>query len=131
MQTVNQTQKSAHLAGYLWGFFLALLLTVLAFGLVMAGSDAPFGGVELVLENVRGKALQLPHGLLVCGVLGLAVLQLLIHLHYFLHLDFSRKQRWNLLSLLFATLLLGIMAGGTVWVLYSLNYLMMPGMNNN
>lgn len=131
MQSSNTSHKSAHLAAYLRGFLLALLLTVLAFGLVITGSDASFSGIELVLENVSGQVMQLPSWLLAGGVLGLGVLQLLVHLHYFLHLDFSRGQRWNLLSLLFAVLLLGIMAGGSIWVLYNLNYLMMPGMTNH
>jgi cytochrome o ubiquinol oxidase operon protein cyoD len=128
MPTVNLEHKPSHLLGYLWGFFLALLLSVLAFGLVMVGSDAPFGGMELVLKNLTGKVVHLPQWLLVSGVLALAVLQLLVHLHYFLHLDASAGQRWNVLSLLFALLLIGIMAGGTLWILYNLNYLMMPGM---
>lgn len=128
MQTAATEHKAGHLAGYLWGFLLAMLLTVLAFGLLMAGSDAPFGGLELVLENVKGQSIQLPQWLLVGGVLTLGIIQLLVHLHYFLHLDGSRRQRWNLLSLLFALLLIGIMAGGTIWVLYNLNYLMMPVM---
>lgn len=128
-QTTATAHQSAHLVGYLGGFFLALLLSVLAFGLVMIGSDAPFGGVELVLENLKGQTLHLPQWLLVGGVLTLGVIQLLVHLHYFLHLDASSGQRWNLLSLLFALLLIGIMAGGTIWVLYNLNYLMMPGLS--
>jgi cytochrome o ubiquinol oxidase operon protein cyoD len=127
MQTDTTHHKTSHFAGYLRGFLLALLLSVLAFGLVMVGAGAPFGGVELLLENLRGQILHLPHWLMVTGVLLLGLLQLWVHLYYFLHLDFSHDQRRNLLSLLFALLLTGIMAGGTVWVMYNMNAMMMPG----
>lgn len=125
MQTTVQETTSSHLTGYVKGFMLALALSVLAFGLVIVGTDMPLHGVELV----SGKLLNLPVWFMTAGILVLGILQLLVHLHYFLHLDFSPGQRWNLLALAFTLLLIVIMAGGTIWVMYNMNYMMMPGMD--
>ena len=61
------------------GFILSIVLTVIAFALVMSGA-------------VSGPAL-------LFGIFGAAVVQILVHLHYFLHLDTSSAMRWNLLAL--------------------------------
>lgn len=90
---------------YLTGFVLALVLTIIPFGLVML--------------HLLPEATALP----VIAVL--AVVQMGIHLHYFLHLDFSAAERNNLLSLAFAAILIVIMAGGSIWILYNLHYRMM------
>lgn len=90
---------------YLTGFALALALTILPFGLV----------VYKVLPQVPMLAV----------IAALAVVQMAVHLHYFLHLDFSASERNNLLTLAFAAVIIVIMAGGTVWILYNLHYRMM------
>jgi len=90
---------------YLTGFALALALTIVPFGLVMY------------------KAL--PQVPMLAVIAALAVVQMAVHLHYFLHLDFSASERSNLLTLAFAAVIIVIMAGGTVWILYNLHYRMM------
>ena len=62
------------------------------------------------------------------GIFFLAILQILIHLRYFLHLGFGPSQRWNVLAILFTLVIIVIMVGGTLWIIYSLEYMMMPGM---
>ena len=52
-------------------------------------------------------------------------MQILVHLHYFLHLDVSSEKRWNVLALLFTFSIMTIFVGGTLWVMYTLNYRMM------
>ncbi len=90
---------------YATGFILAIVLTVLAFALVMSG------------------VLSRPATLF--GIFGLAIVQMLVHLHYFLHLDTSSAARWNVLAMLFTLLILIIFVGGTIWIMYNLNYRMM------
>jgi len=90
---------------YTTGFILTLVLTVIPFALVMSG------------EVSRVAALS--------GLLGAAVMQILVHLHYFLHLDTSSAARWNVLALLFTLLIMIIFVGGTLWIMYNLNYRMM------
>jgi cytochrome o ubiquinol oxidase operon protein cyoD len=105
--THNQNMGAGHITskGYITGFVLALLLTVISFG--------------LVLTNIVSRQVA------VIGLFVAAVAQMLVHLHYFLHLDRSSAQRWNVLALVFTALLLFIFVAGTIWVLYTLNARMM------
>lgn len=105
--TQNQNMGAGHITtkGYVTGFVLALLLTIISFSLVMT---------DIVSRQVA-----------VIGLFIAAVAQMLVHLHYFLHLDRSSAQRWNVLALAFTALMLFIFVGGTIWVLYTLNARMM------
>jgi cytochrome o ubiquinol oxidase operon protein cyoD len=87
------------------GFILSITLTLIAFGVVMSGAlSRP---VILVTITIT------------------AVAQILVQLHYFLHLDTSSSLRWNMLALIFTILLMALFAGGSLWIMYSLNYRMM------
>lgn len=102
------TGANAHTAGlgtYLVGFALALILTVIPFGLVY------------LHVWPADKTL---------WVIGLAaVLQVAVHLRFFLHITFKRTPLENLLALGFAALLILIMVGGSLWIMYNLHYRMM------
>lgn len=87
---------------YLVGFGLAVLLTLVSFGLVMSGV--------------------LPQSATLYAIFAAAALQVVVHLHYFLHLDGSKAQRWNLFAILFTALIIAIVVGGSIWIMYSLNY---------
>lgn len=91
--------------GYALGFALAVLLTVLSFGLVLTGL--------------------LPRGSLLIVLALAAVAQMLVHLHYFLHLDGSKEMRWHVVSFGFTAILLFLFVAGTVWVMITLNSRMM------
>jgi cytochrome o ubiquinol oxidase operon protein cyoD len=90
---------------YATGFILAIVLTVFAFALVISGA--------------------LPRSVTLGGIFAAAIVQMLVHLHYFLHLDTSSAARWNVLALLFTVLIMVIFVGGTLWIMYNLNYRMM------
>lgn len=49
-----------------------------------------------------------------------ALIQVVVQVRWFLHIDLSRQKREDLQLILFSTLLLILMAGGTVWVLADL-----------
>ena len=86
---------------YLKGFVLALVLTGIPFGLVAAGLLPPF--TTLVVIAV------------------LAVVQVVVHLRYFLHLDLKTSPRENLLALAFAAVLIFLMVGGSLWIMLDLH----------
>jgi cytochrome o ubiquinol oxidase operon protein cyoD len=90
---------------YATGFILSIVLTAMAFALVMSGT--------------------LSRPAVLFGVVSAAVVQILVHLHYFLHMDTSSSARWNVLALLFTLLIMIIFVGGTIWIMYNLNYRMM------
>ena len=92
---------------YLTGFILSVVLTLIAFGLVM------------------GHAV--PASVAVPGIALLALVQVVIHLFYFLHMDASEGGRWNLMSFVFAVLVAVILIGGTAWIMVNIAMNMMPG----
>ena len=93
------------LKSYLTGFALSLILTAIPFALVMRGT----------LSSTAALAVIFSAGLV----------QILVHLHYFLHLDTSSAARWNVLALLFTLLIMILFVGGTIWIMSILNYRMM------
>jgi cytochrome o ubiquinol oxidase operon protein cyoD len=100
----NETRGS--LASYLTGFILAGLFTAGAFLLVIKGGA-------------------LPKWAILAAIYCAAVAQILVHLHYFLHLDASRRERWNVLALIFTVLIAIIFVAGSLWVMSDLDYRMM------
>jgi cytochrome o ubiquinol oxidase subunit IV len=92
----------ASLKSYAIGFVLSLVLTAIPFGLVM-------------VESMSNTAT-------ITAIFSAAVVQILVHLHYFLHLNASSKARWNVLALLFSVLIMALIVGGTLWIMYHLNY---------
>jgi cytochrome o ubiquinol oxidase operon protein cyoD len=118
------------IATYLTGFILALLLTLLAFGLVIVERGFSLESIDNLLgifpygEVIIGK---MPRRLIIGGVIVLAILQISVHLRYFLHLSFGSPQNWNLQAILFALFIIIIMVGGTLWIMNDLNGHMMLG----
>ena len=84
----------------LTGFGLAVVLTILPFGAV-AGHWLP-----------RGTTLWL--------IAVAAILQIAVHLHFFLGIGLSGQHRERRITLLFACVLMFIMVGGTLWVMNNL-----------
>ncbi len=92
---------------YLVGFLLSLVLTAVPFVLVMRS-----GMSGTVLVAVVGA---------------FAVVQIGVHLVFFLHLGRSSEQRWNLIVFAYTLVVLAILVGASVWIMYHLNANMMPG----
>lgn len=93
------------LKGYLVGFVLALILTAIPFAMVMNG--------------------KLDQSTVLWGIFLAALVQIIVHLHFFLHLDASAKERWSVMSLTFTGLIMTIFIGGTVWIMYNMHLRMM------
>jgi cytochrome o ubiquinol oxidase operon protein cyoD len=91
---------------YITGFLLAIALTVVPFGLVMSHSSV---GTPLII-----------------AVFALA--QIGVHIVYFLHVNRSEEQRWNLMALVFTAVVVCIILGGSIWIMHNLDTNMMPGM---
>jgi len=86
---------------YATGLALSIVLTAIPFALVMGGT--------------------LSHGALVFAILAAAVIQIVVQLRYFLHLDRSEGMYWNLMSLLFTFFIIFLFVGGSVWIMYSMH----------
>lgn len=90
---------------YLIGYAAALALTCTAFAAVRWQS---FGGAATL-------------GI----VLALALVQIVIHFRFFLHISLARSGRDHLLLILFSTLIVVLMVSGTLVVLMNLRARMM------
>ena len=87
--------KAKEFHHYLIGFALATVLTIIPFTLVATVG----GAVSYVV-------------LILC-----AILQVIVHFRFFLHLSFKGQQKEDLQLVLFTGFILFLMIGGTIWVL--------------
>lgn len=102
LHEVTQTSGQKTLQSYLLGLALSFLLTVMAFGLVY---------FKLVDDTSLYVSLAL-----------LAIAQLFVQSICFLRLNSSKEGQWNLLPYLFTILIIAILVGGSLWIMYNLNY---------
>ena len=91
------------------GFALAAILTIIPFYLVMAEVD-------------------MARSTLVGIIMGLGAVQIVVHMIYFLHMNFHSEGGWNMLALIFTAVIVFIALAGSLWVMYHLNVNMMPGL---
>lgn len=94
---------------YVTGFVLAVILTVIPFAAVMAGG----------IGSARATAFL---------VLACAIVQMVVHMVYFLHMSPKAEGGWTMISLVFTLIVLIIAVVGTIWVMYHMDMNMMPGM---
>jgi cytochrome o ubiquinol oxidase operon protein cyoD len=59
-------------------------------------------------------------------VVGLAVVQILVHVRFFLSIDAKGEGGWTLVSFIFTAIIVVITIGGSVWAMYQMNANMMP-----
>ena len=57
---------------------------------------------------------------------GFAVIQILVHMVYFLHMNGKVEGGWTMLSTIFTVVFVAIAIAGTLWVMFHMNANMMP-----
>ena len=92
---------------YLTGFALSVVLTVIPFWLVMSEADIGLGWALAV-------------------IFGLGAVQIIVHVHYFLHVTGTAEHGWQAMSMVFTAILLVIVLSGSIWVMFHLEENMMP-----
>jgi cytochrome o ubiquinol oxidase operon protein cyoD len=95
----NHTEHG--LRSYLIGFVLAVVLTAIPFYVVITHALPPQRTLLLIA--------------------GAAILQVLVHLRFFLHLNFTTTPKENLLAIVFTAVLIFIMVGGSFWIMFDLH----------
>jgi len=93
--------------GYLTGFLLSVILTAIPFWLVMTEA----------LASTPATAV---------AIFACALVQIVVHVVYFLHLNTRSEGGWTLIAFIFTVVIVGITIGGSIWVMYHLNTNMMP-----
>ena len=102
--------EHASFFSYTMGFLISLALTISAYLFV---SEKMFEGSVLIIALV---------------VLGLS--QAIVQLVCFFNLGKDKKDQDNLFVFLFMILVLLIVVIGSLWIMYHLNYRLMPSMDN-
>ena len=92
---------------YLVGFILSILLTVIPFALVM------YPGLGLSAATVLNI------------IIGLALVQILVQLGFFLHMNTKSDEGWNMTAAIFTLLIIAILVVGSMWIMFHLNHNMM------
>ena len=93
--------------GYVTGFVLSVVLTAIPFWLVMAK----------VFANPT---------VTIFVILGLAMVQIYVHMVFFLHMTSKAEGGWAWMSLIFTLVLLIITLSGSLWIMYHLKANTMP-----
>lgn len=92
---------------YMTGFVLSVILTAIPFWLVMG---------DVIADKQVTAVL----------VMGLGLVQIIVHMIFFLHMDTKSEGGWNMMALLFTVVLVLITLSGSLWVMHNLNTYMMP-----
>ena len=93
--------------GYVTGFVLAAVLTAIPFWLVMGD----------VIGDSRITGLV---------VMAFAIVQVVVHMIFFLHMNTRSEGGWTVLALIFTVTVVVITLVGSLWVMHHLNANMMP-----
>ena len=96
----------ASMRDYATGFILSVILTAIPFWLVMTGTLSP--------------------GLTAAVIVAFAIVQVIVHMVYFLHMSPKAEGGWTLTTLVFTLIVVVIMLAGSLWVMHHLNSNMMP-----
>ncbi|MEM6580953.1 MAG: cytochrome o ubiquinol oxidase subunit IV [Pseudomonadota bacterium] len=90
------------LGSYLIGFVLAVVLTAIPFTLVAMNALSTAG--------------------LFATIAIAGIVQVFVHLKFFLHLSLKHTPSENILALAFAGVLVMIMIGGTLWIMFNIGF---------
>ena len=92
---------------YMTGFVLAVILTAIPFWLVM-GKVFSSSTVTIFV------------------ILALAMIQIYVHMVFFLHMTSKAEGGWTWMSLIFTLVILVIALSGSLWIMYHLKTNTMP-----
>ena len=100
VETLPDHEQAGHgtFKGYMTGFVLSVILTAVPFWLVM----------DHVIADSRILALV---------VMAFAVVQIVVHMVYFLHMNTRSEGGWTMLALIFTIVLVVITLSGSIWVM--------------
>ena len=98
--------KASEVRSYLIGYGLALLLTCAAFAAIRWQSYSAATTLAVLF--------------------GLALVQMVVHFRFFLHIRLGRSSRDDLQLILFSALIVTLMVSGTLVILFNLRERMMP-----
>jgi cytochrome o ubiquinol oxidase operon protein cyoD len=106
----HNTERNS-LATYVTGYIFSIYLTASAY---------------LIVYNHLFS-----HLILTISIIGLALIQFIVQMVFFLHLGKETKPRWKLGVMLMMILIVLILVGGSLWIMTNLTNRMSPTQENN
>ena len=103
----SPTNTHGSVKSYVTGLVLSLILTIIPFGVVMSGALSVLTTVIVVAVT--------------------AVLQILVQLVMFMHMNTKADEGWNVMSFVFTLTILVLVVGGSLWIMQHLHLNMMIG----
>lgn len=92
---------------YIIGFLASAVLTAVPFWLVMGRPVESTVTIALV-------------------AVALAIVQIIVHVRFFLNIDAKGEGGWTLVSFIFTAIIVVITIGGSIWAMYQMHSNMMP-----
>ncbi|MEG3767571.1 cytochrome o ubiquinol oxidase subunit IV [Alteromonas sp. 14N.309.X.WAT.G.H12] len=104
--SVDHAADHGDVKSYVIGFVLSVILTAIPFWMVMEGDFSK--------------------GATIWSIVTMGVVQIWVHLKYFLHLNFVTEDgKASTISFLFSALIIIMVVGLSVWIIYESNAMMM------
>ncbi|WMC18844.1 MAG: cytochrome o ubiquinol oxidase subunit IV [Enterobacteriaceae bacterium PSpicST2] len=97
----NKNYKFYSVKNYFNGFIIAILLTII-----------PFILVKFKLLNNKISTFI---------IIIVSILQIIVHFKFFLHLNTSNQEKFNLIILILTIIIIFILILGTFWIMFNLN----------
>lgn len=101
----SEANSHGSVGSYITGFVLSVILTAIPFWMVMTHA----------FDNETTYI----------SIVALAIVQIFVHLKYFLHLNFSEEGKLDTYSFLFALMIIVMVVALSVWIIYASNAMMM------
>lgn len=92
---------------YIIGFLASVVLTAIPFWMVIGRPVESAVTIGLV-------------------AIGLAIVQIIVHVRFFLNVDAKGEGGWTLVSFIFTAIIVVITIGGSIWAMYQMSANMMP-----
>ncbi|WGS66209.1 cytochrome o ubiquinol oxidase subunit IV [Enterobacteriaceae bacterium ET-AT1-13] len=86
---------------YLFGFIISVILTTI-----------PFILIKYEFLNIKINTFI---------IIIMAILQIITHFKFFLHLNTSNQEKFNLITLIFTLIVILILIFGSIWIMFNLN----------
>ena len=93
------------LGSYIVGFVLSVILTIASFLIVTEHGMATSTAIAVIAA--------------------LALVQVVVHLVCFLHMNASSQQKWNVMAFGFTVMTVVILIGGSMWIMHNVSVNMM------
>ena len=110
---------------YMTGFILSIILTVIPLTMMVLAIAGMIHNYSSSYNKIMVMSDSASHAVILGTILVTAVVQIVVHLVYFLHMNSKSDEGWNLTAFIFTVIIIAIVVVGSIWIMWNLNYNMM------